>query len=849
MKKQGQSEGVKGKVLSGFFLLLIIALAAVVAVIQLASQLTPPDSGISQSVIKLTLVSNMLSKQIEADGQARAYITTGEKRYLYRYRKQFVEIKKLADSLKYSSTLQPEQYKRMLAVDSLLKLKKTTMENFFRTRIVPDTISSIKPAIHKSPSGISDSGRIKPITAPQQVTAKQGAEKGQKEGSGNIFKKLWNNITGKKNKPDSLQSQPAVVPPLRDTIGVFTAKNDTTLEMVKSQLQRMGAKERLERQMNVERELLLLKTNQVIMDEIRKVLFLFEKEEISRAIEGAENSKVVLKRLWYTALALTSAGLFTMLVFVILIWKDLARSAFYRKQLEKARQLAEQLLKVKEQFLANMSHEIRTPITSIIGFTERLSVTRLSNEQSNYLNYINTSSEHLLGLVDDLLDYSRIESGKFNLESIPFAPADLLTHAFETLRHKGETKGLTMIFESNINKSLVLSGDPLRLRQIIYNLLNNSLKFTEKGSIILKATAESEGHNTTRLSFSVTDTGIGIPAEKQQEIFEEFTQVDAGITRKYGGSGLGLAICRKLTELMNGNIQLKSNTGEGTCVAVAIPLERYQGEYIPEQYHHKVAKPELTGVNILLAEDDPTTRILLNDSLVSYGASVDVAIDGEQAWKYYLARKEGYQLVMTDIQMPQISGPELASLIDKKAKETGIARPPVMGLTAHALPEDLQFFKASGIDAVLIKPFRVAQLEDIINQLIETNSIVKTAPIMSKNEHKDTLNYDTFMQFAGNDTQALNRILYSLADSLQQTSAAMQEAFEKEQINELALLAHRMLPNVRNLGAMKEVSLLKELESLRTQNITNIENIGTRLQQLIQGMKEIETILRKKTMV
>jgi len=324
-----------------------------------------------------------------------------------------------------------------------------------------------------------------------------------------------------------------------DTLNSYMIMKDSTLEMARAQLLRMGERERIERQMVVERELLLVKTNQVIMDEIRKVLLLFEKEEINRAIEGTGNSRKVLQRLWYTALVLTSVGLFTMLVFVFLIWKDLARSAFYRKQLEKARVLAEHLLKVKEQFLANMSHEIRTPITSIIGFTERLSGTRLTKEQDDYLSYINSSSEHLLGLVDDLLDYSRIESGKFNLESIPFRPSELLSQAFETLRQKAEDKGLSMNLNTTIAESDAYVGDPLRIRQIVFNILNNSIKFTEHGSVSLSAEMQKTKENSVVLSIRVVDTGIGIALDKQKEIFEEFTQVDAGITRKYGGSGAG----------------------------------------------------------------------------------------------------------------------------------------------------------------------------------------------------------------------------------------------------------------------------------------------------------------------
>jgi len=846
MKKHGQTEGVKGKVLSGFFLLLIIALGAVIVVIQLASQLSPPDSGVSLSVIKLGYVSNMLSKQIEADGQARAYITTGERRYLLNYRKQYKEIKKLADSLKYSSTLHPEQYKRMLVVDSLLSLKKATMENFFRM----STVREVKPEkqgqqVTSTPQ-TSDSIQVilKPIDHPVGVT--QVKEKAPVTDSKNVFKKLWESIAGKKTKIDSLQKQPQLIVIKPDSINTFSAKRDSTLEMVKSQLIKMSEKDRIERQMNVERELLLLKTNQVIMDEIRNVLILFEKEEINRAITGAGHSREVLKRLWNTAMVLTSVGLLTMLIFVILIWKDLARSAFYRKQLEKARLLAEGLLKVKEQFLANMSHEIRTPITSIIGFTERLSETRLSIEQKDYLNYINTSSDHLLGLIDDLLDYSRIESGKFNLDSIPFSPSDLLSHAYETMRQKAESRGLVLRFESQLPELVALNGDPLRIRQIVYNLLNNSIKFTEKGSITLAAHLQMTSTKSALLTISVVDTGIGIPPDKQEEIFEEFTQVDAGITRKYGGSGLGLAICRKLTGLMNGSIKLESNPGEGSSVVVELPLEFYHGILLQEKPHKSEARPDLSGFEILLAEDDPTTSILISGSLRSMGASVDEAANGEAAWKLFKMKNAGYHLIMTDIQMPLISGPELAALIGKFADENGITKPVIMGLTAHAMPEDLSDFRDSGIDDFLIKPFRSNQLDDILTKLLNIKNPDKPSLVEDPIPNGRQLNFETFMKFAGNDKEALGQILASLADNMHNTSTEMQQAYDSGQLKDLVMLAHRILPNMRNLGATEEVRLLQLIEALRSQSSINQANLAEPFNKLRLGMKEIETLLRNQ---
>lgn len=842
MKKTGQSEGVKGKVLSGFFLLLVLALIAILAVIQLARQLSPPESGVSDSVIKLTLVSNMLSELLEANGQARAYINTGEKRYLARYRKLDRDIQQLADSLKYFSTSQPEQYRRMLSVDSLLKLKRITMENFFRIRRADDTLAMNLTGKNLSTPDSAKSGKSQERSLSNRQLPSENNEEDSKQG---FFRKIWDNFSGKKSRKDTVQGALPQINMLRDTLNALTSAGDTTIEMVKSQLHLMSEQERIYKQRIIDRDLLLLRTDQVIMDEIRNVFILFEKEEINRAVEESSHGREVFRRLWYTALVLAAVGLFTMLVFVILIWKDLARSNFYRRQLETARHLAEKLLKVKELFLANMSHEIRTPITSIIGFTERLSSTRLTKEQSDYLRYIYSSSEHLLGLVDDLLDYSRIESGKLNLDNIGFIPSEMFRHAFETLKNKADLKGLQMHYHSEIPENLTVSGDPLRIRQIVYNLLNNSIKFTEKGSIMLDVSIAQQGERI-KLGMVVSDTGIGIPPEKQKEIFGEFTQVDESITRKYGGSGLGLAICRRLVSLMDGGIELESTPGEGTRVTVFVLVGKYDGP-MPEHLQETVRSTiDLRGIRILLAEDDEPTRILISELLRSAGAELEVAADGQQAWDLIKRDFSLFKLIITDIQMPNLSGPELARHIKSYAETAGKAAPPILGLTAHATREEIEQYHNTGIGSVLIKPFRYQQLVGALGKILNTAVIV---PAHDSNDNTGTManiNLEPFRKFAGDDTAALNRILLSLADNLAATSEEMKSTFRTGDLPRLALLAHRMLPNVRNLGATDEAGMLQKLESLRRGHVIDPDELSATMQNLTNGLKALETELRNQ---
>lgn len=842
MKKAAVHERIKGKVFTGFSLLLILVMAAVYVIIQIASQLTPPDTGVSQSVTKLSIVSNMLSTLIDADGQARAYITTGQKKYLNQYKTLEKDIRNLTDSLKSLSIDHPEQYNRMAVVDSLLDMKKSALDSYFRLK--PAGSSAIMSSerlqniVDHFSDTISVSSKILPPSPKDNKTEIDINEPVKKD---NLLKRLWTNITGKQTKTDSIINAISIKIE-QDTLHTYTRLNDSTIDLIRAQLKVMSEEERVERQLSIERELMLLRTDQNILDEIRNVLLLFEKEEINRAIAGSEHSGTVLKKLWNTALIAAIIGIITILIFTILIWKDLARSSFYRKKLEEARTLAEKLLKVKELFLANMSHEIRTPITSIIGFSEQLSNTRLSATQSKYLRFINSSSEHLLKLIDDLLDFSRIESGNLSLQERHFFPSNLIHDAFETMQPRARSKGLEARLNIDIDPALAVYGDDLRIRQILFNLLNNSIKFTSTGVIDVEAKTEADGEKVVLL-LKVTDTGIGIAEDKQQEIFNEFTQVDAGITRKYGGSGLGLAISKKLTEMMSGQIVLKSMPGEGTTVTVTIPLQIYTGKIKSPVETEEKTIPDLSGMRILLAEDDETTRLLIYEILEQTGAKVKETESGLQAWKIFQETEGDFDLVITDIQMPGLSGPELTKRILSWAAENETKSCPVLGLTAHASAEDLILYRESGITKIMLKPFKQSSFYQMILQLLDIED-----NISESNLHKESTampDVSIFNQFANNDPEALKKIITSLANGLNDTSQALEVAAETKDYLTISLLAHRILPNLRNLKANETVTKLLELENLRNTENPENENIDETLASTVLELKIIENNLRK----
>jgi signal transduction histidine kinase/DNA-binding response OmpR family regulator len=849
MKQTKSTSGIKKKIVGGFLLLLTLVFLAIFSVIQLATKLAPPDPGISTSAIKLTLTSNLLSSIIEADGQARAYISTGDSKYLDAYYEQQRKSNQIVDSLERGSISNTGQFLKMVAVDSLLRLKEATYSNYFELRQnVLETgaidFTQLSARIKDTIITIPDKRINKTVT--QQISQR---EQPKKKG---FFPKIWNNITGKK-KSDTLSSKGPELIVKYDTVTTYrTTIEDNTVSQVKAQLRRYEQQKNLQKQLLAERELMLVQADQDIMNEIRAVLLLFEKEEISKAITETEKNHKLLDNLWKTALILAGAGLLTTIGFLILIWKDLAKSAFYRKQSEEARTLAESLLKVKEQFLANMSHEIRTPLTSIIGFTERLTNTPVTNEQSRYLKYISSSSEHLLELINDLLDFSKIDSGKLPLEIKAFDPEELFLDAYETIASRASEKGIETIIRQNVS-NLILKGDPLRLRQIVINLLSNSLKFTEKGKIVLQTKAQLLPDNKyANLIIRVADTGIGIPEDKLNYIFEEFSQVDHSITRRFGGSGLGLAITKKLVEMMNGTINVVSRELQGTIFTVRLKVpvssESIKSNLLPETVR------DLKGINILVAEDDPTTQILLEEFLKSYNTNLSITSSGIEAYNLFIEKPDTFDIVATDIQMPGLSGIELVKLIKETCEKRKIKSPVIIGLTAHADSRDFETFKAAGMDHFILKPFRNKDLKAIFNTISLPDKPAKESndPVTVTNNigtaeinNSTSLDLSSFRKFAGNDENSLNRIIISLNENLEKTLDQMKVKYQEKDFHGLSVLAHRLQPNIKLLGVADAAAILRELEVISRNETPDDDVISEKLQVTSAHIKRIQVELQK----
>ena len=405
--------------------------------------------------------------------------------------------------------------------------------------------------------------------------------------------------------------------------------------------------------------------------------------------------------------------------------EDITEHKKAREGLLQAKIAAEEANSAKSMFLANMSHEVRTPMNAVIGMLDMTLETDLTEDQKDNLNTAKEAADNLLNLLNDILDISRVEAGKIKLEHIEFnlwKVTESVTKGLSVLANKKNIK-LSSCIHPGVPRFVI--GDSTRLRQIIINLVNNAIKFTHEGKVEIGMEAEAVSEDEVKITVSVSDTGIGIPKDKQALIFDVFTQADTSITRKYGGTGLGLAICKKLVEMMGGQIWIESEEGVGSTfrftVLMRVSLKSEStlvpGEdMVPAPLKKDIGSKGLRILNILLAEDNPLNQKIAAKLLGKKGWLVTVALNGQEALDQL--SEKSFDLVLMDVQMPVLDGFETTKIIRLKEQESG-GHIPIIAMTARAMAEDEKKCLDAGMDAYISKPIDAAKVYDTIEKMMD----------------------------------------------------------------------------------------------------------------------------------
>ncbi|MBF6023158.1 ATP-binding protein [Lysobacter niastensis] len=515
---------------------------------------------------------------------------------------------------------------------------------------------------------------------------------------------------------------------------------------------------------------------------------------------------------------------------VIAVAIDLTEQKQLERDLRESELRARAASEAKSSFLATMSHEIRTPMIGVTGMVEVLSHSRLDHEQRSALHVIQASAEALLRIIGDILDFSKIEAGRLELAPAAIELGQLVRDVTASYAGAASSKGL--VLETNIGARLAPAYrvDPLRLRQILANFLSNAIKFTERGrvDVTLERVGEPDAQaGSDLLRLSVRDTGIGITPEQRLRLFEPFSQADSDTTRRYGGTGLGLAICRRLAELMGGNIDMDSAPGRGTAIRLTLRLPHAPREEVqvtqdathapplPERTAPSVAEAESAGTLLLLIDDHPTNRMVISRQLALAGFACETAEDGPTGLELW--RSGRYALVLTDVHMPGLDGYQLAGRIRAIEAQQNRPHTPIVALTASAMKGEAERCLAAGMDDCLFKPVPVLELAACLHRWLphtaatepDTAAIAEAPPSAAS----QVLDETQLAALTGGSPEETRAVMDDFIGAMAQDLAMLRKALAKADLSEISRQAHKIKGAARLVGTMQLAEAASALEA------------------------------------
>lgn len=806
------------KIVIGYILLVGLLIGAFTYTMQQMNLLTTPTSLRDQIDHRRHITHRIISQLYDAESIGQT-LRTGNLNEYYHYLKAMKEVNASIDTLEtiLTDTLQQA---RLDTVRTLLQNKQwnmyavlEAMRNTPTDQIYQEQLDSL---IAQQDSLLSTPHiRRKVITHHNSYTIHH-----KKKG---FFKRLADVFAP--GKEDSTQVSNVIQEEYTDTLDEVYSPIDTISSMITGIQHKVFQTRQKETEMLNTRISSLRVIGSGLSQRVNQLLENIEHDEQEAARTKLMQEEEIRKEAAETMAKIAIAAFVLVLVFSIVIARDITRNNHYRRELEKAKSYAENLLVAREKLMLTITHDIKAPAGSIIGYIDLL--IRLVNDrrQQFYLSNMKSSAQHLLALVTSLLDYHRLEAGKMDLHPVAFNPHELLTDIYNSFLPLAEKKQLQLDFKEELPETLTLEGDPFRIRQIVENLLSNALKFTAAGGITLQA----EYHGN-QFVFSVSDTGCGMTASEQERIFKEFTRLSSAQGQE--GFGLGLSITRKLVELLLGRIDIESAPGKGSTFKVSMPLPSISPKPAPGSKESAITLPKI-HLRIAIIDDDRiqmhlTEAMLHNAAEEVKGFKVETVCCEQPEELIEQLKNRTFDLVFTDIQMPAMNGFELLHHLRNQnfAQAQSI---PVIAITARGDMNENDF-QQKGFAGMLQKPFNQSELKKVVknalNHLTVSDNIPDTLPVQ-KDTHETSphtdqpYNFSPLTAFSEDDPEAAKEILRTFAQETQKNMEKLQTAISNKDMEALCATAHKMLPTFLMIEAQKAIPLLKWLEQQRgTQSYT-----------------------------
>jgi signal transduction histidine kinase/DNA-binding response OmpR family regulator len=614
-----------------------------------------------------------------------------------------------------------------------------------------------------------------------------------------------------------------------------------------SDLQEIELQDRIMKQKMMIREAQLANTGTKIKEQFYDLTVKIE-TEISDLIKNkalAADNLAHKTYIWLALFSLTGTLLAIMVMFIIA--RFVKKTNQYQIALQSSKDEAEKLSRTKELFMANMSHEIRTPITAISGFTEQLLHEPFDENTTRTLKIIKSSSDHLGNIVNDILDFSKLQNGNLELEKVHFSIRQILEDVYALFEKQALRNNTRLSYSLNPETPPVLLGDPYRLKQIMINLVSNSVKFTKNGQVHFSVKGVKKDALTVDLEMEFVDTGIGIDESKLSLIFEDFTQEEMSTTREYGGTGLGLSIVKKLIELHNGTIHCKSRKNFGTSISCLINYRIGDENEVKKDVDRPLYIPEeIRDMKILIVDDEEYNRLLFRTIMERWKVEYHEAASGFEALD--ILKTNNFDLLFLDVRMPGIDGIKVTEIIrgEMNIKESAM---PVICISAVSVNEDWQKYRDAGMNAFLPKPFSEEMLLTTIISVIKDYAPVISTEKVSEEEKRpiinDKINLQNLFHLSNDDEQFVKQMLVSFLDTTEKSLKEINEALKTGQSEQITELAHKMLPPCRHIGASDLCIILKKIEE-DIDNKSDIRHIETLVTKFIREFEIVSELIKER---